>query len=91
MKSDKKKDGKMNHYTTTMDNKDWIGNQRSRGMFLACWLVKSAVEICVVTDGVSMFILPMFLSGIFFDFSLFSHSGSYVDICNIIVSPNKPA
>ena len=29
-----------------------------------------------------MFILQMFLSVIFFDFSLFSHSDSYVDIVN---------
>ena len=49
----------------------------SRGMFC---------EICDVTNGVSVFILQMFLSGIFFDFSLFSHSDSYVDICNDFIA-----
>ena len=44
------------------------------------------VEICVVMNGVSMFILLMFLSGIFFDFSLLSHSDSYVDICNDFIA-----
>ena len=28
----------------------------------------------------------MFLRGIFFDFSLFSHSDSYVDVCNASVA-----
>ena len=48
-----------------------------------CW---NLVKICDVTNGVSMFILPMFLSGIFFNSSLFSHSDSYVDICNHCVA-----
>ena len=55
----------------------------------ADWLSRTFLDVALdvdveielkFTNGVSTFILPMFLNGLFFDFSLFSHSDSYVDI-----------
>ena len=71
---DNKKTGKeTNDHVRFFWRDDWLSR-----LFLE-------VEISDVTNGVSMSILLMFLSGIFFSFSLFSHSDSYVDIYNDII------
>ena len=63
----------MDNKKTGQETNDHVGCFQ-RADWLNCWFLEIDV-----TNGVSMFIL---LNRIFFDFSIFSHSDSYVDICN---------